>query len=82
MVGRFATVGIDEFVLYWPGSWQEAPRGQAVFEDVTTTVMPRLRDDAAVSSCWPDLGPAPEGQVASSITIEAINWADQDAAGR
>jgi alkanesulfonate monooxygenase SsuD/methylene tetrahydromethanopterin reductase-like flavin-dependent oxidoreductase (luciferase family) len=50
MVGRFGTVGIDEFVLYWPGSWQEAPRGQAVFEDVTTTVMPRLRDETAVSS--------------------------------
>jgi alkanesulfonate monooxygenase SsuD/methylene tetrahydromethanopterin reductase-like flavin-dependent oxidoreductase (luciferase family) len=42
MVGRFAEIGIDEFVLYWPQTWQEAPREDAVFEEVTTTLLPRL----------------------------------------
>ncbi|HYK28171.1 MAG TPA: LLM class flavin-dependent oxidoreductase [Streptosporangiaceae bacterium] len=43
LVGRFSDVGIDEFVLYWPQTWGEAPREQAVFEEVTATVMPQLR---------------------------------------
>jgi alkanesulfonate monooxygenase SsuD/methylene tetrahydromethanopterin reductase-like flavin-dependent oxidoreductase (luciferase family) len=43
MVGRFADMGIDEFVLYWPQNWREAPGEDAVFEEVTTTVIPRLR---------------------------------------
>ena len=28
MVGRFCAVGIDEFVLYWPGTWRDEPRGE------------------------------------------------------
>jgi hypothetical protein len=42
-VGRFSEIGIDEFVLYWPQTWKAAPREEAVFEEMTTTVMPRLR---------------------------------------
>jgi len=44
MVGRFGSIGIDEFVLYWPGSWKDRRRGEAVFEEVTTTVIPKLRE--------------------------------------
>ena len=43
MVGRFAEVGIDEFVLYWPQSWRDQPAEDAVFEEVAATVIPRLR---------------------------------------
>ena len=43
MVGRFREIGIDEFVLYWPQTWEAAPREETVFEEVITTVMPRLR---------------------------------------
>jgi alkanesulfonate monooxygenase SsuD/methylene tetrahydromethanopterin reductase-like flavin-dependent oxidoreductase (luciferase family) len=43
MVGRFRDVGIDEFVLYWPGTWRDEPRGEAVFQEVTNTVIPQLR---------------------------------------
>ena len=43
MVGRFAEIGIDEFVLYWPQSWRDAPGEDAVFDEVAATVMPRLR---------------------------------------
>jgi alkanesulfonate monooxygenase SsuD/methylene tetrahydromethanopterin reductase-like flavin-dependent oxidoreductase (luciferase family) len=43
MVGRFAEIGIDEFVLYWPQNWHVAPHEDAVFDEVTSTVMPRLR---------------------------------------
>lgn len=46
MVGRFRSVGIDEFVLYWPGSWREEPRGEAVLQEVTTMVIPKLRAQA------------------------------------
>jgi hypothetical protein len=43
MVGRFSRIGIDEFVLYWPQTWREAPREEAVFEEVAATVMPQMR---------------------------------------
>lgn len=43
MVGRFRAVGIDEFVLYWPGTWREEAHADAVFQQVTSTVMPELR---------------------------------------
>jgi alkanesulfonate monooxygenase SsuD/methylene tetrahydromethanopterin reductase-like flavin-dependent oxidoreductase (luciferase family) len=43
MVGRFREIGIDEFVLYRPQTWREAPGEQAVFEEVATIVMPQLR---------------------------------------
>ncbi|HTR92240.1 MAG TPA: LLM class flavin-dependent oxidoreductase [Trebonia sp.] len=46
MVGRFREIGIDEFVLYWPQTWGPAPREDAVFEEVTAVVMPRLRAGA------------------------------------
>ncbi len=46
MVGRFSEIGIDEFVLYWPRTWDPDPREDAVFEEVTATVMPRLREPA------------------------------------
>jgi hypothetical protein len=43
MVGRYRGVGIDEFVLYWPQSWRDEPREQAVFEDVARDVIPKYR---------------------------------------
>ncbi len=43
MVGRFAEIGIDELVLYWPQTWRDAPGEDAVFDEVAATVMPRLR---------------------------------------
>lgn len=43
MVGRFREVGIDEFVLYWPGAWRDAPHERNVLEQVATSVLPRLR---------------------------------------
>jgi alkanesulfonate monooxygenase SsuD/methylene tetrahydromethanopterin reductase-like flavin-dependent oxidoreductase (luciferase family) len=43
MVGRYGGVGIDEFVLYWPQSWREAPHEDTVCEDVCTDLMPGLR---------------------------------------
>jgi alkanesulfonate monooxygenase SsuD/methylene tetrahydromethanopterin reductase-like flavin-dependent oxidoreductase (luciferase family) len=43
MVGRFGEIGIDEFVLYWPQAWRDAPAEEAVFEEVATTVMPQMR---------------------------------------
>jgi Glyoxalase-like domain len=46
MVGRFRQVGIDEFVLYWPQTWGRLPGEEAVFEEVTAAVMPRLRAGA------------------------------------
>jgi hypothetical protein len=49
MVGRFSEIGIDEFVLYWPQTWKAAPREEAVFEEVTATVMPRLRAGATTT---------------------------------
>ena len=49
MVGRFSEIGIDEFVLYWPQTWKAAPREEAVFEEVTATVMPRLRAGATAT---------------------------------
>jgi alkanesulfonate monooxygenase SsuD/methylene tetrahydromethanopterin reductase-like flavin-dependent oxidoreductase (luciferase family) len=49
MVGRLSTVGVDEFVLYWPGSWHEGPRAESVFHDVTSTLIPRLRSEAAAA---------------------------------
>jgi len=55
MVGRFRDIGIDEFVLYWPQTWEAAPREDAVFEEVTATVMPRLRAGARTPqpASWP-----------------------------
>jgi alkanesulfonate monooxygenase SsuD/methylene tetrahydromethanopterin reductase-like flavin-dependent oxidoreductase (luciferase family) len=44
MVGRFRAVGVDEFVLYWPGSWRpDGAREHRVFEQVTTATIPALR---------------------------------------
>lgn len=43
MVGHFREVGIDEFVLYWPQNWGPAPHEDAVFDEVTADVLPRLR---------------------------------------
>lgn len=47
MVERFRSVGIDDFVLYWPGSWRDEPRGETVLREVTDTVLPRMRAAAA-----------------------------------
>jgi alkanesulfonate monooxygenase SsuD/methylene tetrahydromethanopterin reductase-like flavin-dependent oxidoreductase (luciferase family) len=44
MVGRFRGIGIDEFVLYWPQTWRDAPGERAVFEEVAMTVLPQLRE--------------------------------------
>ncbi len=43
MVGRLGDVGIDEFVLYWPGSWPGDKARDEVFREVAEDVMPRLR---------------------------------------
>jgi alkanesulfonate monooxygenase SsuD/methylene tetrahydromethanopterin reductase-like flavin-dependent oxidoreductase (luciferase family) len=43
MVGRYGEIGIDEFVLYWPRKWRDAPHEDAVFEEVAREVMPALR---------------------------------------
>ena len=43
MVGRFRAMGIDEFVLYWPGSWPDDRADDEVFLDVASSVIPRLR---------------------------------------
>ena len=45
MVGRLREAGIDEFVLYWPQTWREQPREEAVFEEVTHAVIPAMRGD-------------------------------------
>jgi alkanesulfonate monooxygenase SsuD/methylene tetrahydromethanopterin reductase-like flavin-dependent oxidoreductase (luciferase family) len=45
MVGRFRAMGIDEFVLYWPGSWPDDLADEAVFGEVARSVMPRLRSN-------------------------------------
>jgi alkanesulfonate monooxygenase SsuD/methylene tetrahydromethanopterin reductase-like flavin-dependent oxidoreductase (luciferase family) len=45
MVGRFRSFGIDEFVLYWPGSWRpDVPHERGVLEQVAAEVMPALRE--------------------------------------
>ncbi|MDF2092071.1 LLM class flavin-dependent oxidoreductase [Knoellia sp. 3-2P3] len=46
MVGRFRSLGIDEFVLYWPGSWRPDHSEDEVFREVATTIIPRLRSEA------------------------------------
>ena len=44
MVGRFRSVGIDEFVLYWPAVWRpDAAHEADVFETVAREVIPELR---------------------------------------
>jgi alkanesulfonate monooxygenase SsuD/methylene tetrahydromethanopterin reductase-like flavin-dependent oxidoreductase (luciferase family) len=53
MVGRFTSFGIDEFVLYWPGSWEaDGQHEQHVFEQVAGEVIPALRqqDKAGVET--------------------------------
>jgi hypothetical protein len=44
MVGRFRDLGIDEFVLHWPRTWGPAPHEEQVFDEVTSTVLPALRE--------------------------------------
>jgi alkanesulfonate monooxygenase SsuD/methylene tetrahydromethanopterin reductase-like flavin-dependent oxidoreductase (luciferase family) len=46
MVCRFHEIGIDEFVLYWPGSWQDDPQENAIFEQIAVDVIPRLRHES------------------------------------
>jgi alkanesulfonate monooxygenase SsuD/methylene tetrahydromethanopterin reductase-like flavin-dependent oxidoreductase (luciferase family) len=44
MVGRFRSVGIDEFVLYWPTTWRpKAAHEQQVFKKVVAETIPQLR---------------------------------------
>lgn len=44
MVGRYQAIGIDEFVLYMPGSWRpEAVYEAQVFEQVARDVIPALK---------------------------------------
>jgi alkanesulfonate monooxygenase SsuD/methylene tetrahydromethanopterin reductase-like flavin-dependent oxidoreductase (luciferase family) len=44
MVGRFAEIGIDDYVLYWPRRWRDRLQEDAVFERVAGDVFPRIRD--------------------------------------
>jgi hypothetical protein len=48
MVHRFCSVGIDEFVLYWPGSRrpEAVEKESRVFEQVAVDLLPALRDVA------------------------------------
>lgn len=43
MVGRFSTIGVDEFVLYMPESWRAKPSEWAVMDDVAATHIPAMR---------------------------------------
>jgi alkanesulfonate monooxygenase SsuD/methylene tetrahydromethanopterin reductase-like flavin-dependent oxidoreductase (luciferase family) len=49
MVGEYHEIGIDEFVLYWPGRWRDQPEEGAVFERVASDVLPRIRMSAFTS---------------------------------
>ena len=44
MVGRYAGIGIDEFVLYWPRTWRDEQREDRMFEQVCAVVIPGLRE--------------------------------------
>lgn len=44
MVGRYGEIGIDEFVLYWPRHWRDAPHEDEVFERVCAEAIPTLRE--------------------------------------
>jgi alkanesulfonate monooxygenase SsuD/methylene tetrahydromethanopterin reductase-like flavin-dependent oxidoreductase (luciferase family) len=43
LVGRYGGIGIDEYVLYWPRAWRDAPHEERVFEQVCAEVLPALR---------------------------------------
>jgi alkanesulfonate monooxygenase SsuD/methylene tetrahydromethanopterin reductase-like flavin-dependent oxidoreductase (luciferase family) len=43
MVGRYAEIGIDEWVLYWPRTWRDSPHETRVFEQVCAETIPSLR---------------------------------------
>lgn len=43
MVGRYAQIGIDEWVLYWPGTWRDGRDEDDVFEQVCADIIPSLR---------------------------------------
>jgi len=43
MVGRYREIGIDEFVLYWPRNWRDAPHEDLVFERVCADIIPAMR---------------------------------------
>jgi hypothetical protein len=43
MVGRYRPIGIDEFVLYWPQCWRQAPQEDSVFEVVAHDVIPKYQ---------------------------------------
>jgi hypothetical protein len=44
MVGRYRSIGIDEFVLYWPRTWDSrASQEDTVFEHVMSDVAPGLK---------------------------------------
>jgi len=43
LVGRYGRIGIDEYVLYWPRAWRDAPHEERVFEQVCAEVLPALR---------------------------------------
>jgi alkanesulfonate monooxygenase SsuD/methylene tetrahydromethanopterin reductase-like flavin-dependent oxidoreductase (luciferase family) len=42
MVGRFRSIGVDEFVFYYPEAWRKQPTEWDVFEEVTGSVMPSM----------------------------------------
>jgi hypothetical protein len=44
MVGRYQSIGINEFVLYWPRTWDSrASQEDTVFEHVMSDVAPGLK---------------------------------------
>jgi alkanesulfonate monooxygenase SsuD/methylene tetrahydromethanopterin reductase-like flavin-dependent oxidoreductase (luciferase family) len=49
MVGQFRSMGVDEFVLYFPEAWRTRPNEWDVFEEITASVMPALRTEYEAS---------------------------------
>jgi alkanesulfonate monooxygenase SsuD/methylene tetrahydromethanopterin reductase-like flavin-dependent oxidoreductase (luciferase family) len=47
-VARYRAIGIDEFVLYWPQTWREAPHEDLVFETLCTEVIPKMREESDI----------------------------------
>ena len=43
LVGRFRSIGVDEFVFYYPETWRKQPAEWDVFDEVTRSVMPSMQ---------------------------------------
>ena len=43
VIGRYRELGIDEFIVTWPGVITRSPQQEAVLELTAAEVLPRLR---------------------------------------